>query len=240
MRAFSCPHCGCPLGRPSPHGIQGSHAPKKKKRGLAKSVALAFLLFVIVSAAVPGMRDKNEEMAPRGGHTTTARSYKSGSPASESIKNQTASPSLETITSKQSQDHISSAQTMPAEDLIANLQRVGLDEKVGWKKSALDGRWTATVRKNIGRNEVSCLIESSSPSTIEEIELEAEIYDRDSTVKDVTLTFVRCLAPLFPSLPVGLPEAIATEQCWQDDGWTFSKENHPRGGGYDLRLSKRR
>ncbi|MEY4672595.1 MAG: hypothetical protein RL148_379, partial [Planctomycetota bacterium] len=123
--------------------------------------------------------------------------------------------------------------------LLNGFSATGLTQIQTWKQSKFDGMWTATARIPVGQNEVSCLLESSSPEKVQKVTVEAEVNVKDESVSQLVLQFAKSLRALMREMPDGLAKAIASQGSWENDNWRFEKEAHPRGGGYDLRLQSK-
>ena len=122
------------------------------------------------------------------------------------------------------------------QDLLAKLRIAGLSQVTSWRASNLDSTWWGAARVHMGNNEVSCLIESTQAGSVEHLTLEAEFYDCSVATQPVVMQFVRAIAAFRSDIPAGLAEAIANERSWTEGRWSFLKDRHPSGRGYDLRL----
>jgi len=121
-------------------------------------------------------------------------------------------------------------------EVVARLRRAGLLVDTPWRRSNFDGVWVAVLRKPFGENEVSCLLESRSRSTIETIELEAEIYRPGRGESDVFRAFAEAAQVL--SQEEGLLDAIEAKEGWSSGKWRLKRERHASGDGYSLTLRK--
>ncbi len=125
-------------------------------------------------------------------------------------------------------------ETSPPEEIIAQLLAGGVRADSPWHRSNFDGIWNAVLRSTFGDNEVSCLLESSSPGTVEAVELEAEIYRPGQHEAAVFRAFVQA-AQIVCDEP-GLVEAIEARADWTSGEWRLAQESYALGGGYGLAL----
>ena len=98
--------------------------------------------------------------------------------------------------------------------------------------------YLAHPHRQFGANEVSCLIESSKPNTIERIQLEAEFYEPRAYEKQFLLQFKKAVAVIYPKAPKGLIDAIAKQKPWTGKKYRLTRERY-LNGGYELRLERR-
>lgn len=105
----------------------------------------------------------------------------------------------------------------------------------GWHKSRLDDTWIAILRKPYGRNEISCLIESSSHDTMERVELEAEFYDPGPYDTQMLTQFAKLVAAFHPEADMELAQAIVDQRPWTNGTWHLRRERYPNTpSGYGL------
>lgn len=110
----------------------------------------------------------------------------------------------------------------------------------GWRKSKVDGMWNAVLRRRLGPNEVSCLLESTDPSTVQRVELEAEFYEPSQFEADMLLQFALSAQILMhPEAPTReFAEAVTNKTNWSNALWEMRREPYANGG-FGLMLRKK-
>lgn len=92
----------------------------------------------------------------------------------------------------------------PGDLFVARMEALGL---VGsdWHQPGPREAWSALLRKAAGGIQVSCRIESSSARTIENAEIELEVYSENYTERGAQLSevFRAAIAEVAPDLPEG-------------------------------------
>lgn len=108
-----------------------------------------------------------------------------------------------------------------------------------WQRSNLTNEWYATLRKKFGENEVSCLLESDSSSTVKRIELEAEFYQPGLYENEMLLQFAQSAQVLMhPATPPReFAEAVVNKSTWKNAQWKLTAEDYTNGG-FGLTLRK--
>lgn len=102
----------------------------------------------------------------------------------------------------------------------------------GWHKSKFDGTWNAILMRSFGPNEVSCLLESQDPSTVQRIELEAEFYQPGYMESEILLQFAQSAQVLMHpgEPPRKFAEAVANMSEWSNDQWKLTRTPYTNGG----------
>lgn len=135
---------------------------------------------------------------------------------------------------------LSEPRTDGPDQLVEKLKFVGLEDGLGgrgWHKSSHDDKWIAIVRLPFGPNEVSCLLESTRPDVIQDIELEAEFYEPHVQREAALIQFAKALAAIYPEAPRELLEAVAAGEAWSNGEARLSLDAYDNGG-HGIRFNK--
>lgn len=204
-RAKTCPKCG---------------APAKRGSSLLRLIGLCFVVFMgfSVIAAIAG------KAKPQAASASTPTQV--ASPQSQANKTPKYSP-------KDDQTYPFKLVTLLSQSTTFGGIPCGLAvEGQGWHKSKFDGVWNAVLRRHFGPNEVSCLLESSTISTVQRIELEAEFYQPGLHESAMLLQFSQSAQILmYPTTPSReFAEAVVNKRKWSNDQWELTRNSYANGG----------
>jgi len=123
--------------------------------------------------------------------------------------------------------------------MIEALEDLGLDDGrdgPAWNRSGFDGAWSTVLERTDGPNEISCLLESTSPDRIETVVLELEIRDAERETSHLLHGFAQAINVVYPEAPRALARAVEAHRPWRSLNCKLTVGPLDRSG-YELRLT---
>jgi hypothetical protein len=212
MAMKKCRECGKSVSTKAKACV-GCGAPVKRGSSIVNAFVLLVVAVVGLAVVAPRMRD-GPRHARADGPPSAAAQPKTYAPKADP----TYPFKLVTLLS----------QVREAEGAEFALQVAG----EGWHKSKVDGVWNAVLRRTLGPNEVSCLLESTDPSTVQRVELEAEFHEPGKFEADMLLQFALSAQVLMhPDVPTReFAEAVTNKSDWSNAKWEMKREPYANGG----------